>query len=106
MTCKQCFFAAGHVNDGCHPTDYGYERIAEVVYALLVRQGILTGRTPAAAEVSTTSSMTATTLPSTATTITITTALPSTATTTTTLPTTLTTTSTKTRDVLDALMQP
>jgi len=50
MSCKKCFFASGHINDGCHPTDYGYQRMAEAVYSLLIGKGILTGLARAATE--------------------------------------------------------
>jgi lysophospholipase L1-like esterase len=105
MNCKKCFFAAGHVNDGCHPTEYGYQRMAEAVYALLVGRGILTGLGRAAPAPSTSTITTEVITTSTFTTATFTTAtFPPT--TILTMPPTTTTTLTTTKDLLDSLMQP
>jgi len=41
LACRRCMFATNHINDGCHPTDYGYEQLADAALAVLKADGLV-----------------------------------------------------------------
>jgi len=41
LRCKECYFAAGHTNDGSHPTSFGFKKMADAAFDTLMAQDIL-----------------------------------------------------------------